>query len=125
MVWKLKGFQPILKLCRKNLKVANWWFFSFVEGLFDTPSSAVSKQTYFPSLLYFHEEIMHAMNVPPSVPKTKPDRRDLMLKEVENAAGWGMDKRLANVKLSWVDRVYFSVNHYADKIVRFLRLDKL
>ena len=68
---------------------------------------------------------MHAMNVPPSVPKTKPDRRDLMLKEVENAAGWGMDKRLANVKLSWVDRVYFSVNHYADKIVRFLRLDKL
>lgn len=68
---------------------------------------------------------MHAMNVPPSVPKTKPDRRDLMLKEVENAAGWGMNKRLANVKLSWVDRVYFSVNHYADKIVRFLRLDKL
>lgn len=100
-------------------------FIAFVDGPSDTPSSAVSKQTYFPSLLYFHEEIMHTMNVPPSVPKTKPDRRDLMLKEVEKSANWGVDKSLANVKIGWIDRMYFSVNHYADKIMRFLRLDKL
>ena len=51
----------------------------------------MTKQTYLPSLLYFHEEIMRAMNVPPSVPKTRPDRRDLMIKEVEKAANWGGD----------------------------------
>lgn len=94
-------------------------------GPSDTDSSAVTKQTYFPSLLYFHEEIMHALNVPSSIPKTKPDRRDLMMKEVEKAANWGMDKSLANIKIGWVDRIYLSINHYTDKIVRFLRIDKL
>ena len=101
-------------------------FSSFLDGPLDTPSSAVTKQTYLPSLLYFHEEIMCAMNVPPSVPKTRPDRRDLMIKEVEKAANWGGDdKSLAHVNIGWMDRIYFSMNHYADKIVKFLRIDKL
>ena len=101
-------------------------FTSFLDGPLDTPSAAVTKQTYLPSLLYFHEEIMCAMNVPPSVPKTRPDRRDLMIKEVEKAANWsGDDKSLAHVNIGWMDRVYFSMNHYADKIVKFLRIDKL
>lgn len=96
------------------------------DGPLDTPSAAVTKQTYLPSLLYFHEEIMRAMNVPPSVPKTRPDRRDLMIKEVEKAANWGGDdKSLAHVNIGWMDRIYFSMNHYADKIVKFLRIDKL
>ncbi|XP_068740898.1 large ribosomal subunit protein uL24m-like [Montipora capricornis] len=94
-------------------------------GSFDTPAASVTKQTYFPSLLYFHEEIMLAMNVPPSIPKTKPERRDLMLKEVEKFAGWGVDKSLANVKMNWMDRIYLSVSDYVDRVVRFLRIDKL
>ena len=69
---------------------------------------------------------MCAMNVPPSVPKTRPDRRDLMIKEVEKTVNWGGDdKSLANVNIGWMDRMYFSMNHYADKIVKFLRIDKL
>ena len=68
---------------------------------------------------------MHAMNVPASIPKTKADRRDLMIKEVEKSAGWGTDKSLANVQIGWIDKMYFSINHYADKIVRFLRIDRL
>ena len=68
---------------------------------------------------------MHAMNVPASIPKTKADRRDLMIKEVEKSAGWRTDKSLANVQIGWIDRMYFSINHYADKIVRFLRIDRL
>lgn len=94
-------------------------------GPFDTPAAAVTKQTYFPSLLYFHEEVMLAMNVSASIPKTKPERRDLMLKEVETFAGWGSDKSVANIKLGWMDRIYLFATHYTDKIVRFLRIDKL
>ena len=49
-----------------------------------------------------------------------------MIKEVEKAANWGGDdKSLAHVNIGWMDRVYFSMNHYADKIVKFLRIDKL
>ena len=100
-------------------------FSLILVGSFDTPAASVTKQTYFPSLLYFHEEIMLAMNVPPSIPKTKPERRDLMLKEVEKFAGWGVDKSLANVKMNWMDRIYLSVSNYVDRVVRFLRIDKL
>ena len=39
--------------------------------------------------------------------------------------GGGDDKSLAHVNIGWMDRVYFSMNHYADKIVKFLRIDKL
>ena len=95
-----------------------------VDGASDTPSSAVTKQTYFPSLLYFHEEIMHTLNVTPTIPKTEPDRRDLMIKEVEKASNWSFDKN-ANVNLSLVDRITFSISYYGDKIIRFLRIDKL
>ena len=99
-------------------------FIFCVDGDFDTPSSAVTKHTYVPSLLYFHEEIMHALKVTPTIPKTEPDRRDLMMKEIEKAANWEVDQS-AHVELGWMDRVYFSVSHYTDRIVRFLRLDKL
>ena len=36
-----------------------------------------------PSLLHFHEEIMLLHGIKPSVPKTKPSLRDLIIKELE------------------------------------------
>ena len=67
---------------------------------------------------------MHALKVPPTIPKTEPDRRDLMMKEVEKAANWHLDTT-ANAKLSLIDKIYFSVSNYADRLIRFLRIDKL
>lgn len=99
-------------------------FYVFVEGEFDTPASAVTKHTYVPSLLYFHEEIMHALKVTPTIPKREPDRRDLMMKEIEKAANWEVDKS-TNMELGLMDKIYFSFSHYATKIGRFLRIDKL
>lgn len=94
------------------------------DGDFDTPSSAVTKQTYLPSLLYFHEEIMHALNVTPTIPKKEPDRRDLMMKEIEKAANWDVEKK-ADGKRSLMDKMYFSFTYYTYKIRQFLRIDKL
>ena len=98
--------------------------FFCVDGAFDTPSSAVTKQTYLPSLLYFHEEIMHALNVTPTIPKTEPDRRDLMMKEIAKATNWDVDKSAVD-KRSLIDKMYFSFTYYAYKIRQFLRIDKL
>lgn len=95
-----------------------------IDGEFDTPSSAVTNHTYIPSLLYFHEEIMHALKVTPTIPKTEPERRDLMMKEIEKATNWDVDKS-AQVELGLMDRIYFSFSHYATKIGQFLRIDKL
>lgn len=67
---------------------------------------------------------MHALKVPPTILKTEPDRRDLMMKEVQKAANWDLDKT-ANIKLGLMDRIYFSVSNYADRLIRFLRIDKL
>ena len=96
----------------------------FVDGDFDTPSSAVTKQTYLPSLLYFHEEIMHALNVTPTVPKKEPDRRDLMMKEIEKAANWDVAKKTDGER-SLMDKMYFTFTYYSYKIKQFLRIDKL
>lgn len=67
---------------------------------------------------------MHAQKVAPTIPKTEPDRRDLMMKEVEKATNWHLDTS-ANVKLGLIDRIYFSMSNYADRLIRFLRIDKL
>ena len=53
------------------------------EGEFDTKGDIIQEYTYMPSLLLFHEEIMMEMNIPMSVPKTQPERRDLIMKEIE------------------------------------------
>ena len=47
-----------------------------------------------------------------------------MMKEVEKAANWHLDAT-ANAKLSLIDKIYFSVSNYADRLIRFLRIDKL
>ena len=67
---------------------------------------------------------MHILKVPPSVSKTKPDRRDLMMKEIEKAANWSIDKTVDS-KLSLVDRLVISMYQYRDKVKTLLRLDKL
>jgi len=53
------------------------------EGEFDTKQDVVEEYTYVPSLLHFHEEIMKEMNIPMSIPKTQLERRDLIMKEIE------------------------------------------
>lgn len=100
------------------------FLFFCADGDFDTPSSAVTKQTYMPSLLYFHEEIMHALNVAPTIPKTEPDRRDLMMKEIAKATNFDVDKR-ADGERSLIDKMYFSFTYYTYKVRQFLRIDKL
>lgn len=65
------------------------------------------------------------MNVFSLILKIKFERRDLMLKEVEKFVGWGVDKFLVNVKMNWMDRIYFLVSDYVDRVVRFFRIDKL
>jgi len=52
------------------------------EGPLDTKSDVVQEYTYMPSLLLFHEEIMKEMDIPMSIPKTTPERRDLIMKEI-------------------------------------------
>ena len=47
-----------------------------------------------------------------------------MMKEVEKAANWHLDTT-ENAKLSLIDKIYFSVSNYADRLIRFLRIDKL
>ena len=53
------------------------------DGPQDTVATSATRSTYLPSLLYFHEEIMLLHGIKPSVPKTKPSRRDLILKELQ------------------------------------------
>jgi len=53
-----------------------------VEGPKDTPEAAVTAQTHTPSMLLFHEEIMKEMNIPMSIPKVGPERRDLIMQEI-------------------------------------------
>jgi len=53
-----------------------------VDGDSDTKAEDVQECTYIPSLLLFHEEIMMEMNIPMSVSKTSPERRDLIMKEI-------------------------------------------
>lgn len=52
-------------------------------GKLDTETDVVKRHTYIPSLLLFHEEIMKEMNIPMTLPKTKLERRDLIMKEIE------------------------------------------
>lgn len=53
------------------------------DGPSDTPADVVNRYTYMPSLLLFHEEIMLEMNIPMTVPKKGLERRDLIMKELE------------------------------------------
>ena len=53
------------------------------EGELDTRADIVQQYTYVPSLLFFHEEIIKEMNIPMSVKKTELERRDLIMKEIE------------------------------------------
>lgn len=67
---------------------------------------------------------MHALNVTPTIPKTEPDRRDLMMKEIEKAANWDVDKS-ASDEFGLMDKIHVSFSYYAYKIRQFLRIDKL
>jgi len=54
-----------------------------VDGENDTSADVVTAQTYIPSLLLFHEEVMKEMNIPMSVKKQGLERRDLIMQEIE------------------------------------------
>jgi len=53
------------------------------EGDQDTVADVVTQYTYVPSMLLFHEEIMREHGVKMSMPKTEPDRRDLIFQELK------------------------------------------
>ena len=61
-------------------------FHSFQDGEHDTIAKDVSKKTYLPSMLLFHEEIMQTMNVKPTIPKTEPDPRDIIMQNIAKDA---------------------------------------
>ena len=67
---------------------------------------------------------MHSLNVTPTIPKKEPDRRDLMMKEIEKAADWNVGKK-SDGEHSLMDKIYFSFTYYTYKIRQFLRIDKL
>jgi len=52
-------------------------------GPLDTKEDVASAHTHIPSMLLFHEEIMLEMGIPMSVPKGGPERRDMVMKEIE------------------------------------------
>lgn len=56
------------------------------DGEHDTIAKDVSKKTYLPSMLLFHEEIMQTMNVKPTIPKTEPDPRDIIMQNIAKDA---------------------------------------
>ena len=60
---------------------------SFSDGEFDTKSQDASQYTYVPSLLLFHEEIMKTHNIPPTIPKTEKDSRDIIMEKIKLDAG--------------------------------------
>jgi len=68
----------------KPLREGKWKDLSTApEGDLDTKNDVVQQYTYMPSLLLFHEEIMLERNIPMSIPKTQPERRDLIMRELE------------------------------------------
>jgi len=67
---------------------------------------------------------MHSLNVTPTIPKKEPDRRDLMMKEIEKAVDWIVDKKTDGER-TLMDKIYFSFTYYTFKIRQFLRIDKL
>lgn len=50
----------------------------------DTKEDIATSHTHIPSMLLFHEEIMLEMGIPMSVEKRAPERRDLVMKEIED-----------------------------------------
>eukprot|EP00795_Rhopilema_esculentum_P006418 gene6418-11859_t len=52
----------------------------------DTKPEDASKDTYIPSLLLFHEEIMKTHNVQPTIPKTEAEPRDLIMENIRKDA---------------------------------------
>lgn len=54
------------------------------EGDRDTPAEVMQQHTYIPTILRFHEEVMLENNIPFTVPKTAPDRRDFIMQELRN-----------------------------------------
>ena len=77
----------------------------------------MSKPTYVPSLLYFHEEILSLVGIKPTIAKTGPERRDLMMKEIENASGWSTDETAVDqTQLGLYDKVYLSTRNTIDRM---------
>lgn len=75
------------------------------DGDYDTVPSAVNSVTYVPSLLHFHEEIMSTLNIKPTIPKMEPDRRDIIMNEIEKASNWDIQKSdIGDTKLGMYDR---------------------
>jgi len=54
------------------------------DGSYDTTEVEVKHNTYVPSLLYFHEEILLSMNKKPTIPKKKPEKRDLIFQHIKS-----------------------------------------
>jgi len=92
------------------------------EGDQDTKANIMSVQTYIPSLLFFHEEIMLEYGIPMSVPKTKPERRDLIFEELRREVESADEQhRLESAEGSgpgMLSRAYSSVTGLASKVFR-------
>ena len=87
------------------------------DGDFDTSADVVSRATYIPSLLYFHEEILCLLGIKPTVPKHGPVRRDLMMKEIEKASGWTADTGpVDQIQLGLYDKIYLSTWNVIDTV---------
>jgi hypothetical protein len=71
-------------IIEQNSTIINWTIpFLSADGPQDTVAASATRSTYLPSLLHFHEEIMLLHNIKPSVPKSKPSLRDLIIKELQ------------------------------------------
>ena len=65
---------------------------------------------------------MQTLNVKPTVPKTEPDRRDLMMREIEKASGWSVDKKeLQTEQLSLYYKAYLSFLSFTHRITNPFR----
>lgn len=90
------------------------------EGDLDTRANVMSVETYIPSLLFFHEEIMMEYGIPMSMPKTEPERRDLIFEELRKQLEEEEEQQLlespSENKPGMLSSAYSSVTRLASKI---------
>ncbi len=90
----------------------------------DTLPAEASKETYIPSVLLFHEEIMKIMNVKPTIPKTEKDARDIIMEEIKKDALSQKSSTAAVTELSEKPPLYMTMTFYARNLVENLKFWK-
>eukprot|EP00794_Sanderia_malayensis_P009586 gene9586-10573_t len=92
------------------------------DGEFDTLVSDASKETFVPSMLLFHEEIMKTMDVKPTIPKTEPDVRDVIMAEIKKDAL--TQPSSVETKLSETPPLYMTMAFYLRNTLESLKFWK-